>query len=84
MRSSLNDNLGGDGGEEMGAIAWSYAAALHIGLDPAVVFHAAGYRGGSQSLLENFRAGRPIGVPILQWAGLNGDDYPRMIRWLRD
>jgi hypothetical protein len=34
----------------MGAIAWSYAAALQIGLDPGIVFHAAGYRGSSQEL----------------------------------
>ena len=83
-RSELDANLGADGGLEMGAIAWSYAAALEIGIDPAVVFHPHGYKGGSESLLENFKAGRPIGVPILQWAGLTDDQYPRMLRWLRE
>jgi hypothetical protein len=79
--------------DEMMAIGWSYAAALHIGLDPAVVFHAAGYRGGADSLLDNFRAGRYLGVPMLQWVGLCYDEknaaaagvpaYPHMVRWLR-
>ena len=70
--------------EEVGAIAWSYAAALHLRLDPAVVFHAHGYRGGSESILENFREGRYIGVPFLRWIGLADDSYPRMARWLRE
>src|SRR3954453_20000896 len=36
-----------DPGEEMAAIAWSWAAAAELGLDPALVFHSDGYRGGS-------------------------------------
>ena len=85
-------DAGGDPAREMMAIAWSYAAVCHLGLDPAVVFHEGGYRGGSQSLIENFSAGRYIGVPVLQWLGLTADDrraaelgiepYPRMRRWL--
>lgn len=81
-------------GEEMAAIAWSYAAARAIGIDPAVVFHEAGYRGGSAALLENFNAGRYFGVPLLAcWGmtiapGTGPDDgsapcYPAMQRWLR-
>lgn len=80
-------------GDEMAAIAWSYAAALHIGIDPAVVFHPAGYKGGSQSILDNFAAGRTFGVPLLAWYGLTrertpalpvtDETYPKMIRWLR-
>jgi hypothetical protein len=31
-------------GDEITAIAWSYAAACHLGIDPAIVFHPAGYR----------------------------------------
>jgi hypothetical protein len=83
-RNSVDGDAGEDGGEEMAAIAWSYAAALHLGLAPEVVFHAAGYRGGSGSMIENFSAGRYIGVPFLKWIGLTGDDYPAMTRWLRD
>jgi hypothetical protein len=83
-RNSLEGDTGEDGGEEMAAIAWSYAAAVHLGLSPAVVFHDAGYRGSSESILENFSAGRYFGVPYLKWIGLTGDAYPGMTRWLRD
>ena len=65
---------------------------MHLGLDPAVVFHPDGYRGGSQALIENFTNGRTIGVPMLQWLGLTldakraaesgGAPYPAMIKWL--
>jgi hypothetical protein len=93
-RSTLHLHAGQSAGEEMMAIAWSYAAAVHLGLDPAVVFHEGGYRGGSQALLDNFRAGRYFGVPTLQWIGLTAEPrrarelgvppYPYMIQWLRD
>jgi len=81
------------GGEEMAAIAWSYAAALAMGLAPSRVFHPAGYKGGGDSLLENFAAGRYFGVPLLQFWGMcveprNATEggpapYPHMLRWLR-
>ena len=93
QRSQVTGDVGDNGGEELGAIAWSYAAAVHLQLDPNVVFHEHGYRGGSQSMLENFAAGRYIGVPMLQWRGLCLDEksavpsgikpYPHMLRWLR-
>jgi len=83
-RLSLAGDTGDDGGEEMAAIAWSYAAVLHIGIPPSVVFHPAGYRGASQSILENFSQGHYFGVPYLVWIGLTGTDYPRMTRWLRE
>ena len=35
-----------DKGEEMMAIAWSYAAAKYLDIDPNIVFHAEGYKGG--------------------------------------
>ena len=86
-RAAVDGDVGDDGGMEMAAIAWSYAAALHLGLDPSVVFHSDGYREGSQSLLENFAAGRYVGVPILQWAGMTAATgsrpFPSMARWLR-
>ncbi|MCW2498759.1 MAG: hypothetical protein JWN87_435 [Frankiales bacterium] len=31
-------------------IPWSFATALAIGIDPAVVFHMGGYRGKSEGL----------------------------------
>ena len=93
-RPACGGNLGVGGGEEMAAIAWSYAAALHIGIDPTIVFHPHGYRSGSDSLLEDFREGRFLAVPLLQWMGLTFDEksavargcapYPHMIRWLRE
>ena len=93
-RASANGDAGADGGEEMGAIAWSYAAAIHLGLDPRAVFHPDGYRGGSDAIIENFAEGRYLGVPLLQWMGLTADAkraadqripaYPHMLRWLRE
>jgi len=90
-RRKANGTVGKKAAEEMMAIAWSYAALVHIGLEPSVVFHDGGYRGWSTSLIENFTAGRYIGVPMLQWLGLTADDrrakemgidpYPNMIRW---
>lgn len=93
-RSRVDGTLAADGGEELGAIAWSYAAALHLALDPAVLFHPGGYRDGAAALLENFAEGRYLGVPYLQWLGLTLEPrqalaqgcppYPHMLRWLRD
>ncbi len=68
-------------GQEMAAIAWSYAAARHLGIDPALVFHPAGYRGSSAALLELFGNGGTFGWPILQWLGMTSA-YPAMTGWL--
>ncbi len=91
-RAAITGEAGDDAGYEMGAIAWSYAAALHIGLEPVIVFHGDGYRGSSRAIIENFAAGRYVGVPILEWLGLtvsavgNGAQgatpYPHMLKWL--
>jgi len=93
-RAELGAHAGDDPGEEMMAIAWSWAAAQHIGIEPEVVFHDAGYHGGSHSIIENFSAGRYFGVPTLQWVGMtyepkvaaehNVEPYPHMLRWLRE
>jgi hypothetical protein len=79
--------------DEMTSIAWSYAALRHLALDPAIVFHDAGYKGGASSLIENFTAGHYFGVPLLQLYGMalepkraatiGVDPYPHMLRWLR-
>jgi len=90
-REQMHANVGDDGGLEMAAIAWSYAAAVHLGLSPSVVFHPDGYRGEAASLAENFVQGRYFGVPLLVWRGLtdpatapagSAGAYPRMKRWL--
>jgi hypothetical protein len=80
-----------DAAEEMAAIAWSYAAAVAIGIDPRIVFHADGYRGGSAAILNAFEQRNHFGVPLLQYWGMTTDDrgaaedcrYPAMRRWLR-
>lgn len=80
-------------GEEMAAIAWSFAALRHLDLDPAIVFHDQGYKGGASAIRENFAAGRYFGVPLLSWYGMTvephlatsdgPEPYPHMLRWLR-
>ena len=82
-RLRARPNVGKYAAEEMMAIAWSYAAAVHLGLDPAIVFHEDGYRGGSAALIQAFTLPTPVGVPMLQWLGMT-KEYPAMIRWLYD
>jgi hypothetical protein len=79
---------------EVAAVAWSYAAAVAPGIDPAEVFHSGGYRGKSAGLLTTFRAGVYPGAHLLEAAGLTAtparaqalgvEPYPHMLRWLRD
>lgn len=93
-RGRAGDDLQSGPGEEMAAIAWSYAACVQLGLDAGVVFHDAGYKGGGAALRENFSAGRYVGVPLLAWYGLTRERvepaassdavYPRMKSWLRE
>ena len=93
-RGQCHLDVGNDAAEEMMAIAWSYAASVHLGLSPSIVFHEGGYRGGSKALVENFTQGRYFGVPMLQWVGMTAEPkqasamkvlpYPHMLRWLRD
>ena len=93
-RRSAHWTAGQQAADEMMAIAWSYAAAVHLQIDPAIVFHDGGYRGGSRALLENFAEGRYIGVPMLQWLGMTVDGrtaartgvapYPAMAKWINE
>ncbi|MFN0314571.1 MAG: hypothetical protein ACKVQA_06015 [Burkholderiales bacterium] len=92
-RPSLNGEVDDDGGQEMAAIAWSWAALVRLNLAPEVVFHPLGYKGASRSIVENFSKGRFFAVPLLQWYGMTVDSprglalgikpYPAMISWLR-
>ena len=80
-------------GDELTTIAWSYAALRHLDLEPGIVFHPDGYKGGSASIVENFTQGRYFGVPLLQLYGMTVEPrfaaergvepYPHMLRWLR-
>src|ERR1700678_1573920 len=91
-RAASGSNAGSDMGDEIAAQTWSYAAAVHLGLSPEIVFHSAGYKGAAQTLIETYRDGKS-GVPLLQWMGLTLDAtraaaasapaYPPMLRWLR-
>lgn len=93
-RVLLNGSVGDDPGEEMAAIAWSWAASLHLGIPPEVVFHDHGYRGGSTNIIEAFSDERYFGVPYLDWIGLTNDGsrvrepdvpvFPRMLKWLKE
>lgn len=83
-RAIAHGLVGDDAGREMAAIAWSWAAALELGLAPSAVFHPAGYKGGSNSIIENFTGGHYFGVPMLEYYGLTGrGEFPVMRRWLR-
>ncbi|SHL41843.1 hypothetical protein SAMN05444266_103271 [Chitinophaga jiangningensis] len=97
-RSTLhNDNIAGREhreAEEMMAIAWSYAACVHLGIDPYFVFHENGYHGTGKSIADNFKNGQYFGVPMLQVYGMSAEPhqaqrlslpaFPEMAKWLRD
>jgi hypothetical protein len=79
---------------ELMAIPWSYAACIYLQIDPRIVFHAAGYHSGGDSIVDNFANGNYFGVPGLQWAGMTYDEknaaengvlpFPNMIKWVRE
>ena len=84
-RGALGGKLAITPAEEMAALAWSYAAAVSIGIDPLIVFHEHGYKKGGAQLASQFASGLPPGgpgVPILQWWGLT-TAYPQMQHWVR-
>lgn len=98
LRSQLNDEVALPEEDadalEAQAIIWSYAACLHLEIDPQVVFHESGYKNKSVNILFNFS----VGV----YPGLNGleknkmafaedaarkigcQPFPKMHKWLRD
>jgi hypothetical protein len=86
--------LGADGGEELAAIAWCWAALKVIGLAPEEVFHSTAYpRGDSSAIIDAEKRGVYIGFPLLQVWGMAYDPeharelgvepFPHMVRWLR-
>lgn len=80
-------------GNEIAAMAWSYAALYHLKLKPEVVFHEGGYKGASDWHIGNFTTGIYPGLPLLCWMGFCADakmaaergvkPYPEMLRWMR-
>ncbi|MCW3121833.1 MAG: hypothetical protein JWQ38_1325 [Flavipsychrobacter sp.] len=94
VAQSPDDLFGNIGPEaaEMAAIAWSWAAIKYLEIPPEVVFHEHGYKGGSESIMENFSNGKYFGVPMLQWMGMTKEPkrdiaadehtFPGMMHWL--
>ncbi len=92
VRPTLCD-VQSDPAEEMAAMCWSYAAALAMDLDPGMVFHDGGYRGGGSQLAETYTGGSYIGLPMLDYYGMTREarkgqetdepTFPHMRRWLR-
>ncbi len=98
MRSMLNDSLDESSsvphGGEVEATAWAYAAIVHLGLAPSVLFHPQGYKGKSAELIATYTLGVYPGCYGLAQAGMtllgaeaklvSTPPYPHMNRWLRD
>jgi hypothetical protein len=80
-------------GEELAALAWSYAAVIHLRLESELVFYPGSYHGWDIALNENFAEGRYLRVPHLQRFGMaieprfanerGVEPFPHMLRWLR-
>ncbi|ESP93081.1 hypothetical protein [Pseudoalteromonas luteoviolacea] len=72
-------------GEEMAATAWSVAAAKYLGFSLDIVFHEAGYRGASESLISAFEQGGGIGHPLLSAYQMSCPEkgFPTMKMWIR-
>ena len=79
---------------EIQVTAWAYAAIVHLGLEPQVLFHEGGYKGKSESLILTFSLGVFPGANGLAEMGmtvtgenarrLGVEPYPNMLKWLRD
>lgn len=90
LSQTERENWSGDftdaGGYELGAIAWSYAASIHLRLAPDIVFHQNGYKGDAAWLAEQYTAETYIGLPMLEWRGMASSKgnhaYPEMRCWL--
>jgi hypothetical protein len=88
----------GQGGQELATIAWSYAAAMEIGITLETLFHDHGYHGGGMGsggdyLAVAYADGSYVGAPLLDYYGMalsparaeaaGVPPYPHMLRWLR-
>jgi hypothetical protein len=96
-RAALNGALDTESAEPYGgeteAIAWSWAALVHLQLPAEILFHEQGYRGQSPALALSYTMGVYPGAHGLAQAGMTrvGTEarraglrvYPHMLRWLR-
>ena len=53
-RRQAGDDFAGSGGNEMAAIAWSYAACMYLDLPLEMLFHETGYKGDAHWLAETY------------------------------
>jgi len=80
-------------GDEIATILWSMAALRHLNIRPETVFHEQGYKGQSAWFIENYKAEKWIGLPLLEWMELCVDPknaatsgqppFPHMLKWMR-
>ena len=81
-------------GEEIATMLWSFAACKHLELPLDYVFHAGGYKGSSNWLMDNFNSGNYIGLPFFEWTQMayskeralemNVPTFPEMVKWVRE
>lgn len=91
MNGALDSAQAAPHGDEVAAIAWSWAALVHLNLPAELLFHDGGYRGRAAGLRLSFEMGVYPGAFALAEAGMTrvGDPagavppYPHMQRWLR-
>lgn len=92
-RASVYNDVSKNPGDEIVTLAWSYAAAYYLEIEPNVVFHDGGYKGEAKWLAEHYSSGGDMGVPLLDWMELStvnhrakdGDMvFPYMKKWLRE
>jgi hypothetical protein len=91
--SRYNEKFSPRKGEELSALAWSYAGVVHLCLSSDLVFYPGSFHGWDKALIENFSEGRYAGVPLLQCNGMaveprlaaerGIEPYPHMLRWVR-
>lgn len=71
--------------DELGVLAWSYAASKYLDLKPEVIFHENGYHGQSSQLVHGYATGQNLGLPLLVWMNLcDYETYPAMKKWVRE
>jgi len=109
LEESLRDLVAGDDDPlaalalqhtETMAIAWSFAALRTLGLPPAVIFYAGGYKMEAeqqQHFISLLDSGNYFGIAHLASVGMTGPcgimallqqnglpPYPQMTKWLQD
>jgi hypothetical protein len=89
----FNEEFSPSKGEELSALAWSYAAIVYLRLEAELVFYPGSFKGWDTALIENFARGMYVGVPLLQRYGMSFEPrlaqergvspFPHMVRWVR-